>query len=69
MVTSYPFFDKSPAAVRPAGPPPTIATFCCFFSEIQKEVLFSIAQSPTNLSNFPMDTASPRIPTIHFPSH
>ncbi len=69
-MTSYPNFARSPAQVTPAGPEPITATFLPFvFSGFSGEIPFSLAQSATNLSNFPIEIGSPFIPRIHTPSH
>ena len=70
IVTSYPIFARSPAHVRPEGPEPITATFLPLDSaDFSGLILFSLAQSATNLSSLPIDTASPLIPLIHLPSH
>ena len=64
--TSCPAFLRSHAAVIPAQPDPTMATFLPdgFISGISAFVL-----SPTYLSIAPIATGSPFIPSTQFPSH
>ena len=52
------------------GPEPMTATFLPFFSAGAAGLMpCSLAQSATKRSSLPMDTGSPLMPRIHFPSH
>ena len=66
MVTSKPAFLRSLAALMPAQPEPTIATFLPF-----GVILTSTGSelSPTYLSSAPIATGVPLIPKTHFDSH
>src|SRR4030042_2473590 len=70
-LTLWPSLARSPATVRPAGPPPTTATFLPVLggTSILPFFISLRSQSARNLSSLPMPTGSFFLPTTQFPSH
>ena len=69
MVTLIPSFARNAAHVRPAGPPPTTATFLFFFVLFSICIPLSIAQSDKKASILPISTGVDFIPLVQPPWH